>query len=290
MAPMMPLGTKLSSCLASALTEWHLCKALGGDSELQAFISQHPVQWKAAGIFARMSCKGLLLSPCYEEVIRPSVSRSLWPEEWDLSLTLPSLTCPLPPPLNTQAKTGEEVLMWKEIDSPGSQKPHTSRGSPMKYLTVKKFLHIKNKMGPAYLDNLGNTFISKSEWQQTIWRLAISKYFLKVVFSWTRRWKPRTHFPSQRTKHCLKAANRRLHFIAGTNAKVDLEFVRFSQRIIRLVIWVSLLFVISSSWFRCSGSQVLTDHIFSRKHGYLAYGGCKANLYAWVLLLTLTMR
>lgn len=30
-------------------------------------------------------------------------------------------------------------------------------------LIVKKFLHIKSKMGPTYLDNMGNIFISKSE-------------------------------------------------------------------------------------------------------------------------------
>lgn len=74
------------------------------------------------------------------------------------------------------------MVLWKETKLLESQNPHISHESPWNILTVKEFLHTKNKMSPACLDSMGKSFINKFEWQITIWRLATSKYFPVSIF------------------------------------------------------------------------------------------------------------
>lgn len=150
-----------------------------------------------------------------------------------------------------------------------------SHGNLWNISTVKNIMHIKNQMGCAHLDNRGNLLMGKSEWQKTIWRLAISKYFPKSPLVGLEDEKHDLEF----SKHCLTAAKIRLYFTMGTHAKMDWKLARFPQRIVRLAILVSLLSLVPTD----SGivvAKCLLNTRFHGEHGSLACNGYKANSHA----------
>lgn len=225
---------ELFPSLSSASTEQLLSRFRERLQKLPALIS---ITWAAEGslTLSQASQQSLILSP-WLRTGHLAISGSIIVTR-GIGLVIGFAqfhgSCSLKGPTLTR---GKEVVLSRELELLENYKPHMSCWCPWNILTVKEFLHSKNKMCSACLDSVGNIF-NKFEGARTNWRLATSKYFLELS-SVEPEDETRTPFPNQLIKHHLEPSKMRLYFNVGTSAKMYLKFGHFLQRIIWLAIYV----------------------------------------------------